>query len=152
SRENDDLYERFSDAAVLSALHARATSQPGMLRRRDFSIRPLARNRREADDPVDETGSVVFATSSTGEVIVSLISMACHPTILEADTVHYSRDFPGVVCDTVERICGGTAVFLQGFAGDVNPVFHDHTPSDMRLFGTQIGTRASHALLDGLRD
>jgi neutral ceramidase len=150
--ENADLFAQITAAAIRCATQAGRAAEPGTLRRRTFSLAGSVRNRRDAEAVVDETGSVLFAVTPAGAVIASIVGFACHPTVLEGDTVAYSRDYPGVVCDTVEQICGGTAVFLQGFAGDVNPVFHDHSVQDMQLFGKQLGVRASNAVLDGLRD
>ncbi|QEW04318.1 hypothetical protein [Microbacterium lushaniae] len=136
---------------MLSAARARDGALHAVLVRGEFSAPGLARSRRDPAAPVDDSGSVLSAVAPTGELIATLVSFACHPTLLTADNLEYSRDYPGVVRDTVEEFCGGTAIFLQGFAGDVNPVFQDHSARDMQLFGKQIGAAAASAALSGLR-
>lgn len=146
------LHQELAAAAQRCALAAERVAVPARLFHTGFSAAELVRHRREPAGTVDGTGSVLLAVSDTAdEVIASIVTMACHPTVLDGDTVAYSRDYPGVVCDTVEEICGGQAVFFQGFAGDANPIFHDHSPGDMRLFGRQVGTRAADAILTAQR-
>jgi neutral ceramidase len=146
-----DLVASLARAAATSATQARAEARAAQLRRGRFDVAGLVHNRRDPAGPIDGTGTVLVAVDETGEALVSLVGMACHPTIFEADMTSYSCDYPGVVRDTVERLCGGTAVFVQGFAGDVNPVFYDHSAQDVRLFGRQVGVRAADVVLSAVR-
>lgn len=149
---SDALIRGLADAALRGATNAAAAQTDVDLIATEFSVDGLAHYRREPPAEIDETGRVLVAVSrASGEPVASVVTVACHPTVLEGDTVAYSRDYPGALCDTVEAVYGGVAVFLQGFAGDANPAFHDHSPADMRSFGRLLGARAAAAVLAARR-
>ncbi len=75
--------------------------------------------------PVDPTVSVLRITDDTGAVRVILVQYACHPVVLGPRNRKISADYPGVMCREVEQHIGGDAqcMFVQGGAGDINPLF-----------------------------
>lgn len=48
-----------------------------------------------------------------------MISTSCHPTFVNSEVC--SSDYPGEICEAVEKTTGKAAVFFQGFCGDVRP-------------------------------
>ena len=111
----------------------------------------VSAHRRSAAGPADDTALVVAAYSSHApEPIATIVNFACHATILEHDTVDYSADFPGAVCDTLESLVGGVGIYLQGCAGDVNPVYTRHDIGECRRVGAMLGAAGAQAALDGL--
>jgi hypothetical protein len=53
-----------------------------------------------------------------------LVHYAAHAVVLGPTSCKYSADYPGVIQSAVERALGGTQVmFVQGGAGDINPLF-----------------------------
>lgn len=148
---HEDLHVELTRSAVAAAAAATRSARAAELRRVRFDVTGLVHNRRDPAGPVDRTGTAVVAVDDAGEVVTSLVGLACHPTVLGPATAAYSRDFPGALCDTVEAGCGGRAVFVQGFAGDINPIVHDQSATDMRLLGRQFGARAAEAILTALR-
>ncbi|WP_053203635.1 hypothetical protein [Jiangella muralis] len=148
---HEDLHAEIARSAVAAAAAAVRDARAAELRRVRFDVTGLVHNRRDPAGPVDRTGTALVAVDDAGEVVASLVGLACHPTVLGPATAEYSRDFPGTLCDTVEAACGGRAVFVQGFAGDINPIFHDQSAADMRLLGRQFGVRAADAILTALR-
>ncbi|TDE08127.1 hypothetical protein [Jiangella asiatica] len=148
---HDALRAELTRTAVSAAAAAGRSAREAELRHVRFDVAGLVHNRRDPAGPLDDTGTALVAVDAAGETVVSLVNLACHPTVLGPGMTSYSRDFPGALCDTVEAACGGRAVFLQGFAGDVNPLIHDQGAADMRLFGRQLGVRAADAILTAAR-
>jgi hypothetical protein len=58
-----------------------------------------------------------------------------------------SADFPGVAREVVQRLVGGTALFLQGACGDINPVVMGPDWDHPRRLGHALGAAASQAAL-----
>ncbi len=91
---------------------------------------------RRAFDPA--TGEMVIGESATGffdpevgilqlsdkdnNTVVTLFNYACHPVTLGYKNLAASPDFVGEARSIIEKVWGGTAVFLNGAAGDVNPI------------------------------
>jgi hypothetical protein len=68
----------------------------------------------------DQTLDVIRAVATSGgSTLATLFSYGCHPIIEGSSLI--TPDYPGPTRDAVESSLGGVAVFLQGFAGSVNP-------------------------------
>ncbi len=71
---------------------------------------------------IDPEVGVVALTQPDGKPIATLINYACHPSSAGGDSPNCcSADFPGFATEIVDRISGGTTVFLHGCSGDINP-------------------------------
>jgi neutral ceramidase len=57
--------------------------------------------------------------------VATLVNHACHPNSLEAGVRSISSDFVGAMRERVEASDGGVTLFLQGAAGDIDPVRKD---------------------------
>lgn len=145
------LFRSIVTASARCVREAYEERQECRLHRTSFPVDELVRNRRDPATPVDGRGTALVAVTAAGDVLATIVSMACHATVLEGDTCAYSADYPGALCASLESLCGGVAVFLQGFAGDVNPVFAEHTPAEVCRFGRLAGARAAAAVLATLR-
>jgi neutral ceramidase len=77
--------------------------------------------------PVDPTVGVIRIDHADGRPLAILVNYACHPVVLGPDNLKYSADYPGEMRNAIEEALGGTAFFLQGAPGDINP-FYDKTP------------------------
>lgn len=79
--------------------------------------------------PVDPLVAVLRIDAMDGQPIAILVNYAAHPVTFGSDALRYSADFPGVMCQVVERAFGGKplAFFVQGAPGDIN-VFDAGTP------------------------
>ena len=87
-------------------------------------IAELAHNRVAADGPVDQNMDVIRADREDGEPLAIICHASSHAVTNRHTNTLVSRDFPGVICDSLETIWpGSTAMFLQGACGDVNPNF-----------------------------
>ena len=99
--------------------------------------------------PVDPTVTVMRLTDETGDVRLVLVSYACHPVVLGPKNSKISAGFPGVLREMIEDKLGGEAkcVFLQGGAGDINPLIlpRSEDPQEdfafMKTMGTLLGDK-----------
>jgi neutral ceramidase len=142
-----ELLDAIAGRARTTLAEAAAALRPARLLVGSTEVPGIARNRRDPPGCCDELARVVAVVDARNrESIATLVNFACHPTILEHDTRAYSADFPGAACAAVERLWGGVAVFLQGCAADVNPVFLDHTHGECRRVGTIVGAAAGRVV------
>ena len=71
--------------------------------------------------------TLVFKTT-TQKVI--LTTYAAHSTILQASTLSLSRDFPGVLVDSLEKNSAEFAMYLAGTVGSMGPIEKGETDFD----------------------
>jgi hypothetical protein len=71
--------------------------------------------------PVDPTVLVLRLDDLSEKPIATIVHYACHPTTMAWQCQYVTPDYPGVVRETVEKMIGGTCLFLQGAAGDLTP-------------------------------
>lgn len=93
------------------------------------------------EGPIDEQVSVIRIDTLDDQPLAVLVNYACHSVVLGNGSNVISRDWPGIMYDTVEKITGAKCLFLQGAAGDINPL--PGLPSDsldvMKALGEKIG-------------
>ncbi|MCX7825191.1 MAG: neutral/alkaline non-lysosomal ceramidase N-terminal domain-containing protein [Verrucomicrobiae bacterium] len=95
-----------------------------------------------ASEPRDDRVGVLIAQDNGGRV-GTLLNFTCHPTTVQVNPL-VSADFPGVACDLVERAANGApCLFLQGAAGNVNPVRHTTGFNDVRTYGRMLADEAN---------
>ncbi|MCX5661422.1 MAG: hypothetical protein NTW19_17205 [Planctomycetota bacterium] len=127
--ETDRLYLRELRQATLNAVEAaRGARRPVTLRagmtRTDL---PVSRRRPTPTGGVEwrpypegvvcDAVPVCLFEDEQSRVVCALVSASCHPSTISGWLV--SADYPGVVCDLVDRHLGQTCtMFLQGCAGD----------------------------------
>src|SRR5687767_5718723 len=74
--------------------------------------------------PVDPEFQLLQVSDLNGAAKALLIHYAAHAVVLGPTSCKYSADYPGVLQSAVERAFDGTQVmFVQGGAGDINPLF-----------------------------
>ncbi len=85
----------------------------------------------------DPKMTVLSFADADGRVIANLIHYGCHGTASGTNT-EITRDWPGVMCDELEKLTGGITAFFNGPEGDVGP----------RLMnGCTVGARTVHDAL-----
>jgi len=73
--------------------------------------------------PVDPEFVVLQVEDDAGHVRAVLVHYACHPVVMQGWNCLYSADWPGVMQSRVEAaIPGAQCMFVQGGAGDINPM------------------------------
>jgi neutral ceramidase len=98
--------------------------------------------------PSDRDLTVMRFDDASGKPIAVIVNFAAHPTMIPAETLKFSADYVGAMKETVEKEMGGTAIFMQGAAGDqsANP----GTNSGYKAFGQALG-REVIKLASGLK-
>ena len=133
-----------------SVLQARAALTSVTLKLGTVEVTTISQNRRHPDGPIETTAKILLAApQGGGPAVATLVNYACHSTVLEADNMEYSPDFPGAMSRFIERELGGTAIYLQGAAGDINPVWMRHDATEVERVGGILGaaaTRTAHEL------
>ena len=81
-----------------------------------------AYNRRGDGGDIDTEVSVAWLRDMDGETVAHLINYGCHPVVMGADNRWISADYPGALVRALEAGSGGTAFFLTGACGNVDPV------------------------------
>ncbi len=98
-----------------------------------------AYNRRGDGRDIDTEVGVAWLRDMDGETVALLINYGCHPVVMNADNRWISADYPGTAIRALEARSGGTAFFLTGACGNVDPV-HRGSFEDVEWLG--------HALAD----
>ncbi len=96
-----------------------------LLLREDGRARALFDNlERIPYGPVDPEIVLLRVEDADGRARALLVHYAVHAVVLGPTSCKYSADYPGVLQSAVERDLAGTQVmFVQGGAGDINPLF-----------------------------
>jgi hypothetical protein len=99
--------------------------------------------------PVDPQIGVLRLDREDGRTLAVLYTFACHP-IQGVPNGGNTADITGFASTVIEDTlgAGATALFLQGCAGDINPVLYkdvDH-PRDAEQFGNMLGLSILHAV------
>jgi neutral ceramidase len=130
---------------IAGSVHmALAAMQPVELKLGTTQISTISQNRRHPDGPIETAARVLTADplGNAGPTVATLVNYACHATVLEHDNLLYSADFPGAMAELVEHALGGTAIYLQGAAGDINPVWLRHDFEETARIGGIVGAAA----------
>ena len=96
------------------------------------------------EGPVDPTVRVIRFDDLNENPVATLLHYACHPTIMGWKCEVQTPDYPGAARQVVERVHGGTCLFLQGATGDVGP--RQGFTGDLRVYrrlGTLLGLEAA---------
>ncbi|MBI3923317.1 MAG: neutral/alkaline non-lysosomal ceramidase N-terminal domain-containing protein [Armatimonadetes bacterium] len=94
----------------------------------------------EVKRPIDPEVDVLLIEYEDGPPD-SVLRFTCHPVIVQVQPL-WSADFPGVACSVVEQATGGNCLFLQGCAGDINPVCGTAGFEEVSRIGRCLGAEA----------
>ncbi len=104
-----------------AACAALSDLQPAELATASFSATNWVRNRLVGErGRIDPRFSLISVTR-TGAPPVVVGAYAAHATVLSGSEMQFSGDYPGVWQRDVERLTGGTAIFLAGAVGSHAP-------------------------------
>lgn len=136
----------FADRIVAAIAEAVGDFAPAELGHGRFDAPEFVRNRlvRELGS-VDPEFSYLVLKQAGGRVGV-LGSYSAHATVLSADVMEFSADYPGSWQRAVESATGGIAVFLAGGVGSHGPVTPTRGFEGARVMGEALARR----LLDQL--
>lgn len=113
--------QQLEDGCVAALTQALASAEPVTLTAGMGDDPDVARNRRHDDGPLDRSVPVLRLRRADGSLLATIVSYACHPTVLGADNRLMTADFPHFLRQKLEADQpGSVAVFLNGCTGDVN--------------------------------
>ena len=120
---------------------ARGSLQLGynrLLLRDDGRARALFDNlERVPYGPVDPEFVLLEVQDGSGRPKALLVHYAVHAVVLGPTSCKYSADYPGVMQARVEAAMNGVqCMFVQGGAGDINPLFEGRTGNENEDFAT----------------
>lgn len=95
------------------------------------------------DGPYDPTVRVLRVDTADGQPLAAVLNYACHPVSLGSACTHITADFPGVARRVVEEDTGATCLFVQGAAGDVNPLLMGWEWNHLSRLGLPLGAEAA---------
>jgi neutral ceramidase len=123
-----DLIKK-ADSARVPARYGVASSETNLNRNRQS---------KRADRPIDNELLVLRFEDKNGKHIAHTVNFAAHPTMLPAELMKFSADYPGAMAKVVEAQTGAPCLFLQGAAGDLST----NSPEGIKgpeAFGKRLG-------------
>lgn len=140
----DDLISVTARKIAGSVQVALSRMQPVRLKVGTARVTTISQNRRHPDQPIETTATILLAADEGGaEPVATVVNYACHATVLEHDNLLYSADFPGAMARAVERVVGGVGIYVQGAAGNINPVWMRHDFREVDRIGGILGAAAA---------
>jgi neutral ceramidase len=93
------------------------------------SIEDYIINRVDNTGVVDSDLSILRFEAPTGQIEAIIVNASIHPIILSSESLVYSKDVVGIICDTLEHVYpDSVCLFLNGAAGNINPVGFPFNP------------------------
>lgn len=110
------------DGAVPARVGFGQTTAEGFTNNRRWEYDTPAREAAGETPQTDPVLSVIRADTTDGKPIAVLVNFATHPTILGAENMEISAEWPGVLQRRLEEAFpGATALFTNGAEGDQSP-------------------------------
>lgn len=117
---DSDFLKQVVAGAATAARAAVASLEPCSVRFGRANETTVGHNRRDPHGPTDPAVEVIRFDSGA-RCLGLLVSYACHPVVLGANNLQVTRDYPGVLVDTLEAAySGATVLFATGAAGQIN--------------------------------
>lgn len=85
----------------------------------------IGKNRRNVSTKSETYLTLLSFVGLNDNLLSVLINYNCHPTVLSADNLSISSDYPGAVTDLLERVYGKDVLFMfsNGACGDISTRF-----------------------------
>jgi neutral ceramidase len=101
---------------------------------------------QNSDGPVDHRVAVLRIDTEDGRPLAAVLNYACHAVSLGRECAVITADFPGVARNVVEQATGALCLFLQGAAGDIDPLLMSETWQNTQSLGLPLGAEAVRVL------
>jgi hypothetical protein len=95
--------------------------------------------------PVDRELRLLRLDAADGAPLATLVCFACHPVSQAGRMTQLSADFPGRMRAAAEGFTGSPVLFIQGAAGNINPVQMEHSHEPPRRLGNILGAAVVQA-------
>lgn len=147
SRLNEALAEKTVVACLDALAQAWNARRPATIKAGSIEVAGVGMNRRDPAGPVDPALRVLLLDGEDGPV-ASLLSYACHATVLTGQNLLITAEFPGAACRIVEAATGAPTVYVQGACGDVNPLWMTQDFASVERAGQAVGGAAIQLIAD----
>jgi hypothetical protein len=141
-------YEKDLGELVLNST-ARAASalKPAAVSFGETEVTGVGANRREEGGAIDSRVRAIVFRSAAGAVMGVIATYGCHPTVLSAANLLYSRDLFGAGVDVAGGVLGAPVVLFNGAAGDVSTRFtrRAQNTDEVARLGTILGRSITRA-------
>src|SRR3989442_2555019 len=97
------------------------------------------------DGPVDRSLDVLRLDGADCTPLATIVGFACHPVCQSGRMTQLSADFPGRMRAAAESLTNSPCLFIQGAAGNINPVQMEHRYEPARRLGTILGAAVVQA-------
>jgi hypothetical protein len=96
---------------------------------------------------VDDEIAVIQFERPNGEILATLLNLACHPEVLMGESTVISADYAGAACRAVEQAVGGVALHVSGaLGGMLSPAIEQRNPDGVAAMGQAYAEAALTAL------
>lgn len=124
------LYQAANDLEKVEAGYASA------------EIDGISANRRDPNEDIDRELTVLGFRTQEGKLKGLLFNFACHPTVLGADNLLVSSEYPGAAAEFLKTVFPETiAGFMNGACGDISTRFTrgEQTHQESKRLGKILG-------------
>jgi hypothetical protein len=146
------ILDQMVQGASAAAAQAVAQAQPVRIGWGTCAAPEATKNRFHArlgsEGPVDPTVDILRVESLDGGLVGVLWHLGAHATTAMLADFVVSADYPGVVNRMVEDAMGGVSLFLNGAAGNINPVLGERSFQQCQAIGTHVAAAILAALPD----
>ena len=96
---------------------------------------------------VDDQLTALQFEKPDGEIVATLLNLACHPEVLDENSFVISADYAGAACQVVEAAVGGMAVHVSGaLGGMLSPAIAQRDAAGVAAMGRAYAEAALQAL------
>jgi hypothetical protein len=96
---------------------------------------------------VDDQLTALQFEKPDGEIVATLLNLACHPEVLDETSFLISADYAGAACLAVEAAVGGMALHTSGaLGGMLSPAIEQRNPDGVAAMGQAYAEAALQAL------
>jgi hypothetical protein len=96
---------------------------------------------------VDDQLTALQFEKPDGEIVATLLNLACHPEVLDETSTLISSDYAGAACRAVEAAAGGMAVHVSGaLGGMLSPAIAQRDAAGVAAMGRAYADAAMDAL------
>jgi hypothetical protein len=96
---------------------------------------------------VDDQLTALQFEKPDGEIVATLLNLACHPEVLDETSFAISADYAGAACQAVEAALGGTALHTSGaLGGMLSPAIEQRNADGLAAMGQAYAEAAIEAL------
>ena len=120
---DEDYYQKVKEIALETAKNARQSKQAGKVAWYQTNFSGVGSSRRNQSREGDVILTILSFADMSDRPIAGIVNYNCHPTVMSADNLSVSRDYPGAMMEALQNYELGEFAFVNGAAGDVSTRF-----------------------------